>query len=85
MNITKKLANLLLIDPQRCFTQKNGALYVTNAEKDMETIASLIKSYIANIASIAITGDFHPSVMISFPNYWVNEMGENPNPLRLFR
>jgi len=80
MNITKKLANLLLVDPQRCFTQKNGALYVTNAEKDMETIAGLIKSYIANIASIAITGDFHPSVMISFPNYWVNEKGENPNP-----
>lgn len=80
MNITKKLANLLLVDPQRCFTQKNGALYVTNAEKDMETIAGLIKSYIDNIASIAITGDFHPSVMISFPNYWVNEKGENPNP-----
>lgn len=80
MNITKKLANVLLIDPQRCFTQQYGALYVPNAENDMEAIARFIKNHSDDIGSIAITGDFHPSVMISFPNYWVNENGENPKP-----
>lgn len=78
MNIKKTKANLLLVDPQRCFTQTTGALYVPNAEIDVANIANLITAYNEFIASIAITGDFHPSVMISFPNYWVNENGEQP-------
>jgi nicotinamidase/pyrazinamidase len=78
MNIKTTKANLLLVDPQRCFTQKTGALYVPNAEIDMVNIANVITAYNECIASIAITGDFHPTNMISFPNYWVNENGEFP-------
>ena len=80
MNITLKKANLLIVDPQKCFTTKSGALFVPNADVDVVNIANMITNHIDTIGSIAVTGDFHPTVMISFPNYWVNVNGEHPAP-----
>jgi len=40
--------------------------------------ANFIRKYIDFINQIAITGDFHPTKMISFPNYWVDKDGNYP-------
>lgn len=80
--------NLLLVDYQNCFTQPAtlsgkpnplaGSLFVPNSDADIDRIINFIVKNMHAINSIALTGDFHPTHMISFPNWWINDKGEQP-------
>ncbi len=78
---------LLIIDPQNDFcnpgneAQENrGALYVENAEKDMQRLAKWIDKNSKNINYIGITTDNHQLNDISHPNFWVDKNGNHPAP-----
>lgn len=82
--------NLLLVDYQNCFTQPAtlsdgkvnplaGSLFVPNSDVDITRIIQFITNYAYDINSFALTGDFHPPRMISFPNWWINDAGKHPD------
>ena len=78
---------LLIIDPQNDFCNPGnsngkgiGSLYVTDAENDMERLASWIRSYKDQIDFIGITIDSHQPNDISHPNFWMDKNGNFPAP-----
>ncbi len=77
--MSQKLS-LLIIDPQIDFCDPQGALYVPNAEHDMQRLAAFIRSHKNQIDSIHVTLDSHHSVHIAHPIFWQDTAGGNPSP-----
>lgn len=75
--------NLVMIDPQNDFCSPNGALYVLNAEKDMERLAQMINRVGDKLDDIHVTLDSHRTMDIAHPLYWMNSKGEHPNPFTI--
>ena len=75
--------NLIIIDPQVDFCDSKGALYVKNAEKDMQRIASMIQKNIDKICNIYVTLDTHQFYDISHNVSYINRKGENPPPFTI--
>jgi nicotinamidase/pyrazinamidase len=75
--------NLVMIDPQNDFCSPNGALYVLNAEKDMERLAKMIDRIGDKLDDIHVTLDSHRTMDIAHPLYWINSNGEHPKPFTI--
>ncbi len=76
--------DLLIIDPQVDFCDPGGSLYVDGAEKDMERLANLVKSFGKNIKQIHVTLDCHHLIDVSHPLMWRNSDGVSPDPFTIF-
>ena len=75
--------DLLIIDPQVDFCDPGGNLYVDGAEKDMERLANMVKSYGPKIKKIHVTLDCHHLVDVAHPVMWRNSDGKNPDPFTI--
>jgi nicotinamidase-related amidase len=61
-----------------------GALYVDNAENDMERIAKFIRVYGKQIDRIHVTLDCHHLICVSHPGMWRDSAGNPPPPFTIF-
>ncbi len=73
-----KKTYLLIIDPQRDFCDKTGALSVAGADEDMARLTAFLTVNQKAISEIRVTMDCHQSIHIAHPIFWVNDKGENP-------
>lgn len=73
---------LVVIDPEFDFCHPSGALYVTNANKDIERLAKFVERT-PTIEQIHCTLDCHHRFHIAHPMFWKNSKGERPNPFTL--
>ncbi len=76
--------DLLVIDPQVDFCDPNGNLYVDGAEKDMERLATMVKSFGQKIKKVHVTLDCHHLMDVAHPIMWRNSDGQNPDPFTIF-
>jgi len=82
--MSKERIDLVVIDPQVSFCDPDkGELYVPGAEKDMERVADLIKSFGSKIKKIHVTLDCHHLFDIAHPGFWRNSEGKNPDPFTI--
>jgi nicotinamidase/pyrazinamidase len=72
--------DLLIIDPQEDFCNKNGALYVKGAEKDMERLAAFINRTYSRLHDIHVTLDSHHLMDGCHPMFWKDSKGNPPDP-----
>lgn len=77
---TMRKTHLLIIDPQNDFCHKDGSLYVTGAEKDMDRLALMINRLKGKLSKIHVTLDCHRKFDVAHPIYWVDSNGNHPNP-----
>jgi len=91
---------LIVIDPQNDFCSPDalakkgtpregdgvyeGTLYVPGAEKDMERLATMVKSFGQKIKKIHVTLDCHHLIDVAHPLMWRNSEGKNPDPFTIF-
>lgn len=73
--------HLVIIDPQNDFCSPHGSLYVTDAEKDMGRLASMIRRLGPKLDDIHVTLDSHRKIDISHPIWWRSSSGKQPDPL----
>jgi nicotinamidase-related amidase len=71
---------LLIIDPQNDFCDSKGALYVPNAEKDIQNLIDLLDKHGDKIDEVILTADDHIPYDIAHPAFWVDKDGEHPKP-----
>jgi nicotinamidase-related amidase len=71
---------LLIIDAQYDFCDKQGALYVPGADKDMERLASFIRDNGKRLKNIILSQDTHHVIDISHPAFWTDVNNEHPAP-----
>lgn len=71
---------LLLIDPQNDFCNPGGALFVPDADEDMNRVARLIGRLGAELHDIVFTLDSHVKRAIFHPDWFVGQHGERPAP-----
>jgi nicotinamidase-related amidase len=74
--------HLLIIDPQVDFCDPNGALFVPEADKDIERLSSLIKRAESK-DEIHVTLDMHHLIDIAHPIFWKDSNGRHPNPFTI--
>lgn len=77
------IERLLIIDPQNDFCDPKGSLFVNGADKDMERLASFIKTKGDSLRSIHVTLDSHHNFDVAHPIFWVNGKGEHPAPFTI--
>ncbi len=83
---------MLIIDPQIDFCYpgegdndpQRGALYVDNAENDIQRISNLVNKYGEKIKEIHVTLDCHHLIDVAHPAMWRNDRGENPPVFTIF-
>lgn len=73
-----KRTYLLVIDPQRDFCDKDGALSVPGAELDMVRLTGFVGVNQKAISEVRVTMDCHQTIHIAHPIFWVNDKGEHP-------
>ena len=82
---------LLIIDPQKDFcteseevagVEMKGALFVPGANEDMIRVADMIDRIGPKLNDIHATLDSHHYVDIAHPIFWVNSLGNHPDPYR---
>ncbi|WP_338814619.1 nicotinamidase [Bernardetia sp. Wsw4-3y2] len=76
----KKQNALLIIDAQYDFCNPAGALYVPNAENDIQRLSDFITTNATQLDHICVTLDTHPVNDISHPSFWRDATGDEPNP-----
>lgn len=74
---------LLLIDPQRDFCDKNGSLFVPGATEDMDRVAIMIRRLKSKIDDIHVTLDSHRLVDIAHPIWFKDSSGNHPAPFTM--
>jgi nicotinamidase-related amidase len=74
---------LLLIDPQNDFCDKNGSLFVPGADEDSLRLATMIERIKNKIYNIHVTLDTHHYLDIAHPMFWTNSEGSHPQPFTL--
>ena len=72
--------DLIIIDPQIDFCDPKGSLYVDEAEKDMERVASMIDRCGSKIKQIHVTLDCHHLMDVAHPPMWRDSDGNQPAP-----
>jgi len=77
--------HLLCIDAQKDFCDKNGSLYVTGAENDIDRLSLMIKKIKNKINKIHITMDSHHILSIFHSSWWIDINGNNPEPFTIIR
>jgi len=74
---------LLIIDPQNDFCKPGGALYVPNAETDIDRLSKMVKRLGKKIDAIHVTLDSHHYIDIAHPSWWRNSNGDEPTPFTI--
>lgn len=74
-----KRVAILGIDLQKDFTEPSGALFVSNANRDVVNISNFIRKHHFEIDYVALTLDSHQPIHIAHQCYWKNEIGESPS------
>jgi len=75
---------LMPIDCQNTFCIPTGELYVGGAEEDTNRLCKFIYRNLGVISSINPTMDTHTIMQIFHSQFWINDAGENPEPMTLF-
>ena len=75
--------DLLIIDPQNDFCDKNGSLYVPGADEDMKRIAEMIDRSGKTFSNMNVTLDCHHIYYIAGRKFWRNSDGYNPDPFTI--
>lgn len=78
-----KKVHLLVIDPQRDFCDKTGALSVAGADEDMKRLGKMVARLKDKLHDIHVTLDSHHLVHIAHPIFWKDRNGNNPNPFTI--
>lgn len=76
-NMNKKV-DLLVIDPQFDFVDKNGTLSVPGAKEDMQRLAAFVEKNLDRLDDIHVSLDQHHLQHIASPNFWTNSNGDMP-------
>lgn len=71
---------LLVIDPQIDFCSPDGSLFINGAVEDMIRLNNWIFNNGKNIHKIFITLDLHHKNSIFHPNWWMDNLGNLPEP-----
>jgi len=71
---------LLLIDVQNTFCLPESELPVAGAVDDNTRLCEFIYRNLSTITAIHVTLDTHTAMQIFHPVFWVNELGEHPEP-----
>jgi len=71
---------LLIIDPQVDFCMPGGALFVNNADVDMQKLSNFIIENAEQIESIIVSLDMHMLEDIAHSIYWIDSEGKHPEP-----
>lgn len=74
---------LISIDPQKDFTNPNGALFVPGGDENAKRTGKMIKRLATKLNDIHITMDSHSIVDIAHPIWFVDENGNAPNPFTI--
>ncbi|WP_191015292.1 isochorismatase family protein [Treponema zioleckii] len=69
--------SLLLIDPQNDFCSPGGALYIKDADKDLDRLSNFVKNNISKIDDVHVTLDCHPFFHIAHPCFWKDANGND--------
>jgi len=72
--------DLLIIDMQKDFCDKNGALYVPGADKDVDRLSKMIDKFGSGLHSIHATLDSHHYVDVAHPIFLMDKKGNHPAP-----
>lgn len=75
--------DLLAIDCQNDFANRQGSLFVAGADKDMERLTKFVNRLESKINNIHVTLDSHKVMQVFHPAFWVNSKNENPQPFTL--
>lgn len=78
-----KNIHLVIIDPQKDFTDKNGSLFVPGADEDMKRLAHMVVRLKNKISDIHVTLDSHRKLDISHPLWWKDSSGRAPDPFTI--
>ncbi|MCY4537650.1 MAG: cysteine hydrolase family protein [Chloroflexi bacterium] len=76
----KRRVALVLVDMQRDFVHRDGALYVPGAIDDCRRIVEWIYRHVAAISKIFVSLDSHYPLQIFFPTWWRNPDDQHPPP-----
>lgn len=76
---------LLIIDPQNDFCNKNGNLFVPGADADMGRLAGFVSRLKGKLDDIHVTLDSHQEVDIAHPMWWKDSTGKHPAPFTLIQ
>lgn len=71
---------LVCIDIQNDFTNKNGTLFVQGGDENAKRTAAMIRRLSPKLTGITLTMDSHHKIDISHPSWWVDESGNHPGP-----
>jgi len=71
---------LILVDMQRDFVHRDGALYVPGALEDCRRIVEWIYRHVAAISKIFVSLDSHYPLQIFFPTWWRDADKRHPAP-----
>lgn len=74
---------LMPIDVQNSFCLPTGELSVIDADKDNVRLCQFIYKNLNNITNISPTLDSHTVTQIFHQIFWINDSGENPNPMTM--
>ena len=83
---------LVVIDPQNDFCatpgflypgHPGGSLYVPNAEKSIDRLATVVDRLAKKLSVIHVTLDSHRLVDVAHPIYWRDSNGNHPQPFTL--
>ncbi|MCA9573154.1 MAG: hypothetical protein KC656_35205, partial [Myxococcales bacterium] len=72
--------HLVVIDPQKDFCSRHGALAVPGADADMDRLACLVRRLGDRLDDIHVTLDSHRRVDISHPLWFRDDRGHAPAP-----
>lgn len=78
-----KKIDLLIIDPQHDFCNRDGALFVPGADEDIKKLASMVDRFKSKLHDIHVTLDKHHFVDIAHPIFHKNYEGKHPDPFTI--
>lgn len=78
-----KKIHLVVIDPQVDFCDRNGALYVTGADADIQRLSALVRRLAPKLDDIHVTLDSHRLIDVAHPIFWKDSSGRNPAPFTI--
>ena len=74
---------LIAIDPQKDFCDKDGSLFVPGATQDMDRTGMMVRRLKSKIDNIHVTLDSHRKVDIAHPIWFKDSAGNHPAPFTM--
>lgn len=79
----KMTTHLVVIDPQKDFCLKTGALSVPGADADMDRLATMVRRISKKLDDISVTLDSHHLCDVAHPIFWKGKDGKHPAPFTI--